>query len=401
MKKVFEENRFFPNFCAHTHTHTPSLVAPILPVSTAFAAHVPMGKRRVKHPRLPPDTACSKQLHLRCIPPSEVWAIIFGYTGQGLQADQISRFRLLSRSITAGLDEWIRLELHQGVKKDGCLRLIRDDPDDIVAPIRIHKLGLLALSKAPKEFFPTVTKLTDFYLERTTADVKDPSLISRYRHPESPSVNSIGEQVLNHLLSQLSNVTSIGESFMLRLDRVRLVDLSSMTQLTTIGDGFLCCCTLDDLLLPPSLKSIGNDFLADSTVKKVDLSHTALDTVGDYFVSSCKSDEILLPRSLTYVGANFISKSTVKRIDLSQTSLETVEAYFLCAVESSELLLPPSLKEVEIGCLYNGRITQLLLPESVEPLWCLNIGPHCTVLKTVIVRAKDSGRKRSRQPDEQ
>ncbi len=42
--------------------------------------------------------------------PSEVWATIFGYSdpvGAGVRPDQISRLRLLSRSITAGLDDWI------------------------------------------------------------------------------------------------------------------------------------------------------------------------------------------------------------------------------------------------------------------------------------------------------
>jgi hypothetical protein len=82
--------------------------------------------------------------------PSEVWATVFDYAGQGegpLQPDQISRFRLLSRSITAGLDEWILRGMDEGVKRDGRLRLARVDPNGLLPPVQPKKLALLALSK--------------------------------------------------------------------------------------------------------------------------------------------------------------------------------------------------------------------------------------------------------------
>jgi hypothetical protein len=62
--------------------------------------------------------------------PSELWATIFGYAvpvGAGLEPNQISQFRLLSRSITAGLDEWTVEGIEQMIKRDGTLRLVPMD----------------------------------------------------------------------------------------------------------------------------------------------------------------------------------------------------------------------------------------------------------------------------------
>ncbi len=103
-------------------------------------------------------------LHRRHHPPSEVWATIFDYAGQGavpLRLDQISRSRLLSRSITAGLDEWNLRGMDQGVKKDGSLRLVQANPQGTAAPIQVQKRALLSVSKASTEFLRAVTSVQD------------------------------------------------------------------------------------------------------------------------------------------------------------------------------------------------------------------------------------------------
>jgi hypothetical protein len=333
---------------------------------------------------------CSKQLHLRPILPSEVWATIFDYAGYKagpLQPDQISRFRLLSRSITAGLDEWLLLEMDQGVERNGSLQLVRNASR---APVPVHKLGLLALSKAPTELFPTITELNSSFL--TYNPWVEPGGESLWRSKScpsrSPKVNSIGEQTLNSALSQLSNVTHIGACFLSSGGYFKVVDLRSMTQLTTIGYAFLCSSFIDASLLPSSLKRIGCYFLNSSSIKKVDLSQTRIETVGDYFLSGTDS-EVLFPQSLKTAGSNFLRSSSIKKVDLSQTCLESVGDCFLYKAKCDELVLPPSFK-VEERCflvysavkkvdlshtglktlrecfLYEAKCDELLLPPSLE-----------------------------------
>jgi hypothetical protein len=94
-----------------------------------------------------------------------VWAIILDYAAPGLSPDQLSPSRLLSRSFTAGVDERMRLEAEEGVKRDRCLRLVPVDSDGIVcAPIHSQRLALLALSRAPTEFLQSITKVESEFL---------------------------------------------------------------------------------------------------------------------------------------------------------------------------------------------------------------------------------------------
>ncbi len=138
----------------------------------------------------PRSSVSVKELHL---PPSEVWAIIFDYGGPGavpVQVDQIFRFRLLYRFITAGLDEWLLLAMEQGVKRDGTLRLVPANPNRSDSPIQVQKLGLLALSNAPKEFFLASTQLGGDFLTYNPWSGKNWSLMSRNRPREFGSVES-------------------------------------------------------------------------------------------------------------------------------------------------------------------------------------------------------------------
>jgi hypothetical protein len=298
----------------------------------------------------------SKQWHLRHPLPSEVWGTIFDYAGQGagpLHPDQISRFRLLSRFITAGLDEWIRLEMDEGVKRDGVARA----GSMKLAPIQVQKLAVLALSKAPAEFLQAI-----FNVEGDFLGVVLRSSSSRL---QSVSVEpTLGEQALKILLSQLSNVTCIGASRIEWGGCLRIVDFTTMPQLTTIGDGCLRKSTIGELLLPTSLRSIGAHFLAGSSVNKVDLTRTSLETVGSYFLCEAKSDELLLSPSLKSVGDHFLKLSSVKKIDLSRTGLETIGVSALEAANSDELLLPRSLKSVGAYFLTEASVKRVDLSQT-------------------------------------
>ncbi len=219
-------------------------------------------------------------------------------------------------------------------EKNGSLQLI---PAQLgTASIPVQKRALLALSKAPEEFLRAITKLEGAFLSDTLPLCEGDSC------PESLSRHAVGEKTVNAVLSQLSGVTSIEGSFLTK-SWLRVVDLRSMNRLTAIGAEFLCECFIEELLFPPSLRRIGDRFLAHSSVKKVDLSHTPLWTVGDSFLENAKSEELLLPPSLSSVGNHFLANSTIKKVDLSHTSLVTLGDCFLRHTESDEILFLPSL----------------------------------------------------------
>jgi hypothetical protein len=274
--------------------------------------------------------------------PSELWAVVFQLVGQDALAQQpriISGLRLLSRSITAGLDEWILQGIDQGVQRDGSLQLVPTDPSCIAASLPVQKRALLALTKAPKEFLLAIRKLEGKLLGGGASTSR-----------ASPSL--VAEVTLNSLLSQLRNVSSIVGACCLQGLWLRILDLRSMTQLTTIGDSFLYNSVLDKLLLPRSLKSVGAYFLAKSSIKKIDLSRTSLETVGIYFLHYCKSSKVLFPPSLATVGHHFLVNSPVTVVDLSKTSLRTVGDYFLSFVDYGDVVpqrlvrLPSTLTRV-------------------------------------------------------
>ncbi len=271
--------------------------------------------------------------------PSEVWAIVFGYAvpvGAGLEPDQISQFRLLSRSIAAGLDEWTVEGIDQGLGKDGSLVLSRTDLDGTDAPTLTQKWALLVLSKAPKEFLSAITKL------------QGPDLIasSNLTVQGTAAEQCIAAQTLNSILSALTGLTSIEGPFRPFGSCLQTVDLSSMTQLTAIGSDVLCYSYLVKLLLPPTLKSIGNLFLAEASIEELDLSHTVLETVGDNFLKACLVDELLLPKSLKSVGKFFLFDVTTHVVHLCARGLEKIGDYFLCFFHADQVLLMRSFESM-------------------------------------------------------
>jgi hypothetical protein len=96
-------------------------------------------------------------------------------------------------------------------------------------------------------------------------------------------VTSIGDFVLSKCtslrsidLSKLASVTSIGQGFLMGCKSLPAADLSGMIALTAIGDFCLCeCRALASVCMSglTQITSIGRDFLADTSVRALDLSN--------------------------------------------------------------------------------------------------------------------------------
>lgn len=142
-------------------------------------------------------------------------------------------------------------------------------------------------------------------------------------------------------LSPLTQVESIGDGFLSFCYYLSDVDLSSLTQVKSIGNGFLMDCTAlsnIDLSSLAQVKSIGNGFLSGcAALSDVNLSSlTQIETIGNEFLFGCRTltDVDLSPTILTQVktiGNGFLGHCHgLTSIDLSSlTQVKSIGNKFL------------------------------------------------------------------------
>jgi hypothetical protein len=326
--------------------------------------------------------------------PSEVWALIVGYSAGSWSyvAELNSRepsqtrtaLRLLCRSLSSGVNEWILQGMEEIISRYGSLRrLIWISPGIAPPHIRLQKEALLALGRAPTEFLETIDKLECGFLS-TLKGLGDFGEGGRKRL-------RTGMHFIQRPLITLKNLTRIIGPFLTHLDRLPTVELSHLTQLTEIGDNFLRNSGVEEVLLPKSLKVVGHEFLREVTTKRVDLSSTALETVGERFLSYSAVEELLFPPTLKEVGGGFLRSVRMRKVDLSETKLETIGADCLDDATVEEFLLPASVKTfgrsflkwartkvvdlshtaivaVEDYWFFRGGISELILPRTVNSI---------------------------------
>jgi hypothetical protein len=129
-------------------------------------------------------------------------------------------------------------------------------------------------------------------------------------------------------LSPLSKVTSIGQSFLMHstnLVDLASLNLSALTSLQSVGDKFLYHCnfTVADLRSLTSLKNIGDYFLGNNAnLNSVNLSGlTNLESIGSAFLgesANLTSVDLSGLSGLESIGENFlIDKTNLTGLDLS------------------------------------------------------------------------------------
>jgi hypothetical protein len=119
------------------------------------------------------------------------------------------------------------------------------------------------------------------------------------------------------------SVTAIGESFLSGCHSFTAVlDLSHLTRVDSIRDGFAYDTSVPDVLLPPGVTAIGHKFLAQpvhrgrvlpasaTALRRLDLSRLPrLVRVGDGFAANCRGlRDVRLPPSLTSFGRRFLDR---------------------------------------------------------------------------------------------
>jgi hypothetical protein len=130
-------------------------------------------------------------------------------------------------------------------------------------------------------------------------------------------------------LSKLSNVTQIGDFFLLGCPSLKNIDLSPLSNVTQIGDFFLAGCeSLTEINLSPlsNVTQFRNNFLAGcKSLTEINLSPLSnITQIGNYFLAGCSglTNIDLSPLSkVTQIGHNFLSRcESLKNINLSSLS---------------------------------------------------------------------------------
>jgi hypothetical protein len=156
-------------------------------------------------------------------------------------------------------------------------------------------------------------------------------------------------------------VTSIGGGFLEECTSLSaaVLDLSHLTRLQRIGDGFARGSSASDLRLPPSVTSIGSNFLAscNSMAAVLDLNHLCqMQKVNDNFAWGSSVLDVRLPPSVVSIGDHYLGHCSSMRapLDLSRlTGLQSIGSYCGCDAALTEVNLPPSVATIGIGFLKN------------------------------------------------
>ena len=132
-------------------------------------------------------------------------------------------------------------------------------------------------------------------------------------------------------LSNCTSLTFFGVIAFGSCPNLEELDLSNCTNLTSIGYmAFGYCIGLDSIILPSSLKNIGEYAFQDCTsLTKVDLSNcTSLTSIESYTFSNCSElTSITLPSNLTSIGSQAFSNCSGLTSIILPSSLTTIGRY--------------------------------------------------------------------------
>jgi hypothetical protein len=194
-----------------------------------------------------------------------------------------------------------------------------------------------------------------------------PSFLKKIDLTPLSNVTSIGDNFLmdcgrltNIDLKPLSKVTSIGNRFLEYCDRLTEIDLRSLSNLKSIGNNFLYNCEgLTKIIFPSVLNliSINNNFLSGcSQLRNINLTPLSnVESIGNHFLSDCiKLENIdLIPLSnVESIGNHFLSDcSELTEINLELLSnVESIGNHFLSnCIGLTEINLIPLSNVESIG----------------------------------------------------
>ncbi len=197
---------------------------------------------------------------------------------------------------------------------------------------------------------------------------------------ELPSVKEIGIYAFENAgLEKISleNVEKIGYGAFNKCKNLKEVELPSVKE---IGDhAFYECENLKEVVLPPSVKEIGENTFAYSGLEKINLENVEI--IGDHAFYECENLKEATLSSVKEIGGGVFGGSGLEKISLK--NVEKIGDYAFSGSNLKEIVLPFSVKEIGEGTFRGSGLEKISL-ENIE-----KIGDYafyeCENLKEVVL----------------
>jgi hypothetical protein len=134
----------------------------------------------------------------------------------------------------------------------------------------------------------------------------------------------------------------IANNFLHCVHGLKSLDLSTVTGVGTLADGFLYLSPVQHVLLPSSLTTIGIDVFRQTALTELDLSGTQVTSIGGCFCLDTPLTKLSLPSTLKSLGRVFLRGTTIRELDLSRCeSLSLLDASTFQTSSAEMVWLPP------------------------------------------------------------
>ncbi len=141
------------------------------------------------------------------------------------------------------------------------------------------------------------------------------------------------------------------------------------SQITNLGKNTFIETSVSTLVLPNTLKSIGNDAFYNSKIDVMDFSNTSVETVGKLAFMRVNASLIKFPPSLKKIGTQLFYKSKINTIDFENTQLETIDDNAFQEVQAEKVLLSSTLKEIGKHAFFDAKVEQnVMLSSSIQKI---------------------------------
>ncbi|HSW75942.1 MAG TPA: leucine-rich repeat protein [Candidatus Saccharimonadales bacterium] len=172
---------------------------------------------------------------------------------------------------------------------------------------------------------------------------------------------------IEHLIIVGRNLIRIEDDFLFANQKLKVLDLRSLSWVRLIGNRFLVgCASLIKLYMEGlNINQIGDSFLANCrSLVEIDLKPLSRVThIGNYFLGTCISltNIDLKPLSnVTQIGTHFLTFTNITSIDLTPLSqIRSIPNEFLSACNITHINLSPLSRVTRIGDIFLGRCQKL------------------------------------------
>ncbi len=137
----------------------------------------------------------------------------------------------------------------------------------------------------------------------------------------------------------------------------------------TIGNGaFAQCYSLKNVVLPPALTEIGNYMFAESNLTEITIPEK-VKSIGQSAFSNCPLKSIVIPNSVKTIGKSAFSACRwLEEVTLGNSVHTIGEAAFSICPKLKDINLPASLQEIGAQAFYEGGMESVTIPAATKSI---------------------------------